>query len=212
MTTHVILCYGDSNTWGFDPRTKKRYAPQTRWTGILQERLGSGYRIVEEGLNSRTTVLEDPLLTGRNGREYLIPCLASQAPIDLVILMLGTNDFKRRFGMSAKDVSLGIASLMSVIGQSGSGGAGGSPPVLLLSPPTIGPLSEYAEFFEGAESRSKLLGGHCRRVADEFGCAYLDLAEFVSASEIDGVHLDPSAHITLAQAVAAEVSRILPAV
>ena len=98
----TIMCYGDSNTWGCiplaGPQPPRRYGPAQRWPGVLRRELGDGYWIVEEGLNGRTTVWDDPLEPFRSGKELLAPCLMTHEPIDLVIVMLGTNDLKRRFG------------------------------------------------------------------------------------------------------------------
>ena len=96
-----VLVYGDSNSWGFEPGSGKRYGEEVRWTGVLAENLGSDTRVIEEGLNGRTTVFDDPLEPGRNGKTYLGPCLQSHHPLDLVILMLGTNDLKHRSGLKA---------------------------------------------------------------------------------------------------------------
>src|SRR4030095_16419851 len=103
----TIMCYGDSNTWGCIPLTgpepPRRYGPAQRWPGVLRRELGDGYWIVEEGLNGRTTVWDDPLGPFRSGKELLAPCLMTHEPIDLVVVMLGTNDLKRRFGVGARD-------------------------------------------------------------------------------------------------------------
>ena len=93
-----ILCFGDSNTWGQRPDAKARFLPNERWTGQLQQLLGDNFDIIEEGLNSRTTNLEFSRKPGRNGLEYFRPCLESHNPLDLIIIMLGTNDFKVEFG------------------------------------------------------------------------------------------------------------------
>jgi lysophospholipase L1-like esterase len=97
----TILCYGDSNTWGCIPLTgpqpPRRYGPARRWPGVLRRELGDGYWIVEEGLNGRTTVWDDPLEPFRSGKELLVPCLMTHEPIDLVIVMLGTNDLRSRY-------------------------------------------------------------------------------------------------------------------
>ena len=89
-----ILCYGDSNTWGYIPVKCERYPFDVRWTGVLQQELGAEYRIIEEGLNARTTAYEDPWSYWRNGKDYLPACLISQKPLDLLIISLGTNDLK----------------------------------------------------------------------------------------------------------------------
>ena len=90
--TKVVVCYGDSNTWGADPAGTGRFAPDVRWTGVLQAELGSGYKIIEEGLNGRTTNIEDTIEEDRNGRRQLPPTIESHRPFDLMIIMLGTND------------------------------------------------------------------------------------------------------------------------
>jgi lysophospholipase L1-like esterase len=206
-----ILCFGDSNTWGYVPGTGQRYARHVRWPGILQAALGPGFHVIEEGLNSRTTVFDDPTrVPGRNGLAYLGPCLHSHAPLDLVVLMLGSNDLKHRFGLSAFDVGLNIAVLLAAIQQSGSGVGGKAPPVLLLSPPAVGPLSALAEMFAGAEEKSRQLARHYRAAAEQAGCRFLDAAEVVMASPIDGVHWDAAGHAALGTRVAQVVRDMLP--
>jgi len=100
-----VLCYGDSNTWGYDPATRRRFAPDFRWTGVLANRLGPDHLVIEEGLNGRTTRWDDPIEPGRNGLALLRPCLDTHEPLDLVIVMLGTNDLKRRFNVTASDIA-----------------------------------------------------------------------------------------------------------
>ncbi|MBQ9959278.1 MAG: acylhydrolase, partial [Oscillospiraceae bacterium] len=96
-----ILCYGDSNTWGYIGGVGERFGRDVRWTGRLQTLLGSDYTVIEEGLNSRTTVWDDPVEMHKNGYTYLMPCLQTHRPLDLVIIMLGTNDLERRFHVPA---------------------------------------------------------------------------------------------------------------
>ena len=102
----TILCYGDSNTWGYDPVSQDRYPPTQRWVSVLARELGPEYQVIAEGLNGRTTVWPDPVEgEHKNGKAYLLPCLESHHPLDLVVLMLGTNDLKHRFGLSAWDIA-----------------------------------------------------------------------------------------------------------
>jgi lysophospholipase L1-like esterase len=96
----VIVAYGDSNTWGYDPATGTRIPPGLRWTGVMQSELGSSFKVIEEGLNGRTTVIDDPIEPYRSGIAYLPPCLLSHAPLDLIIISLGCNDLKHRFSLS----------------------------------------------------------------------------------------------------------------
>ena len=88
----TILCFGDSNTWGYNPENGQRFGPEERWTGILRNSLGEDYRVIEEGLNGRTTLWDDPIAGFKNGLDYLMPCLESHMPFDLITIMLGTND------------------------------------------------------------------------------------------------------------------------
>lgn len=116
----TIVCYGDSNTWGYDPVTMDRLPITQRWTGVLAQELGAGYRVIEEGLNGRTTVWDDPIEGYKNGKEYLIPCLETHRPIDLITILLGTNDLKMRFSVSAyfDNVRLGERFPLALIGES----------------------------------------------------------------------------------------------
>jgi lysophospholipase L1-like esterase len=207
----AILCFGDSNTWGYTPGTAKRYPRERRWPGVLQAALGSAFHVIEEGLNSRTTVLDDPTRApGRNGLPYLRPCLDSHAPLDLVVLLLGSNDLKHRFGLSAFDVALNVSALIGIIQQSGSGPGGAAPPILLVSPAHIGPLSGFADLFAGAVEKSRDLARHYRAVADQAGCRFFDAAEVVTASAVDGLHWEAAGHAALGQRLAQVIRQIFP--
>ena len=205
-----ILCFGDSNTYGHDPLTRQRLDRDTRWPGALRNALGDGYEIIEEGLGGRTTVWDDPIEGYKNGRNYLIPCLASHAPLDLVVIMLGTNDLKARFGLTAFDIAEGARLLVGVAQTSGAGLNGRAPKVLLLAPPPITTLSDYAEMFEGATEKSRRFAAHFARVARESGCAFLDAGSVIVSSPLDGIHFEAGEHVKLGQAVAAKVLAIIP--
>ncbi len=205
----TILCYGDSNTWGYDPARQDRFPIDLRWTGVLARELGAEYRVLEEGLNGRTTVWDDPIEGYKNGREYLIPCLESHRPLDLVILMLGTNDLKQRFSVSAYDIAASAGVLIDVIQKSGAGQNFGPPPIFLLAPPVMGQLSAYAEMF-GPEARGKSakFGEYYRRVAEQYHCHFLDTAQVIVSSDLDGIHFEASQHHKLGLAVANCVKQI----
>lgn len=205
----TILCYGDSNTWGYDPATKDRFAPDVRWTGVLQQNLGPDYRVIEEGLNGRTTVWDDPIEGYKNGKAYLPPCLASHRPLDLVVLMLGTNDLKQRFSVPAADIAKGVGVLVDLILQSGSGYAGEPPQVLLLAPPSLSTLTEFAEMFSGAEAKAARFGELYAQIAAERGCAFLDTGRVIVSSPLDGIHFEATEHAKLGRAVAARVQTLL---
>jgi lysophospholipase L1-like esterase len=204
-----ILCYGDSNTWGFDPVTKDRFDADTRWTRVLGKVLGHGYEIIEEGLNGRTTVWDDPFEGGKNGRTYLKPCLETHCPLDLVILMLGTNDLKKWFSLSAYDIAQGAGVLVSLVQGSKAGISGMAPSVLLIAPPPTTTLSEYSEMFDAAESKSRQFAEQYRRVAKELCCAFWDISTTVVSSPTDGIHLEAGEHDKLGKAVAVKVKELI---
>ncbi len=201
-----ILCYGDSNTYGFDPLTGLRYPQDVRWTGRLRKLLGEEYNIIEEGCNGRTTIYEDPVDGWKTGLHYLKPCLNSHKPVDLVILMLGSNDLKKVYHVSAADIATGAARLVEEIIAFAEYKLKKMPQILLVSPPEIGPgIEESAfgwEFDETAITRSKEFPKLYRQVADQYGCLFLDAARVVRSSEADSLHLMPDAHAALAEAFA----------
>jgi len=204
-----ILCFGDSNTWGYDPVTNGRFDAETRWPRVLSQTLGPDHEVIEEGLGGRTTVWDDPLEGYRNGREYLIPCLESHRPLDLVIILLGTNDLKKQFSLSAYDIAQGVGVLVRVVQGSQSGPAGTGPPVLLLVPPPTAALTEYAEMFEDAGRKSQKFSEHYGKVAEELGCAYLDTSVVIVSSPLDGIHFEGGEHRKLGKAVAAKVKELI---
>jgi lysophospholipase L1-like esterase len=205
----AILCYGDSNTWGFEPVTKNRYSRAERWTGILRQELGPDYEVIEEGLNGRTTVWDDPIEGYKNGKEQLIPILTSHKPIDLVTIMLGTNDLKRRFGLGAYDIAEGAGTLVEIVQKSDCGPETQAPKVLLMTPPPLAKLTEYAEMFEGADAKSRQFSQQYQRAAQERGCEFLDTSKIIVSSDLDGIHLDVAEHRKLGLAVAARIREIL---
>lgn len=206
----TILCYGDSNTWGSDPETGERFPEDVRWPGVLRQVLGDKYRVIEEGLSGRTTVRDDPIEGDhKNGRTYLVACLESHKPVDLVTLMLGTNDLKERFGASASDIAQGAASLADMILRSGCGPGGGAPVVVLISPPAVGALTDMAQMFEGAREKSRQFPEYYGRFAEQYGCEFFDASGVIVSSDTDGIHLDTGEHRKLGEAVAALVEEIL---
>ena len=209
MAVKTILCYGDSNTWGFEPGTRRRLGPEVRWTGVARREMGEGYRVIEEGLSGRTTVWEDPLSPGRDGKAYLPPCLESHRPLDLVTIMLGTNDLKRRFGPSASAIAEGAVLLADMARASRVGPGDTAPSVLLMVPPPVARLSEMAEMFAGAEEKSRALAYHFRWLAEWHGHELLDTGETIVSSDLDGIHVEAGEHAKLGRAVASRVRALL---
>ena len=205
----TILCYGDSNTWGADPRTNARYARDVRWTGVLRNALGDGYLIIEAGQNGRTTVWDDPIERHKNGAKHLPVCLETHYPLDLVIIMLGTNDLKKRFSLLPGDIARGAGVLVDIVQKSAFGPDGGPPQVLLIAPPPLAKLSPATYMFEGGVKKSRKMGDWFRQVAEEYGCHFLDAGQVVVSSKVDGVHLDPEEHEKLGKALADLVRDIM---
>jgi lysophospholipase L1-like esterase len=204
-----ILCYGDSNTWGYDPISKGRFADHIRWSGVLSGILGNGYTVIEEGLGGRTTVWEDPIEGYKSGVKYLIPCLQSHSPLDLVIIMLGTNDLKKRFSLSAYDIAQGAGVLVQTVLQSQAGPADTAPEILLLCPPKATKLTDFAQLFEGAEAKSAKFPEEFARVARELKCPLLDTTAVVVTSQADGIHIEAGQHQRLGEAVAQKVKELI---
>lgn len=198
-----VLCYGDSNTWGYIPGSGARFPASRRWPGVVQARLGASFRIIEAGLNGRTTNRDDPRDPGKNGLSDLLPTLRAHAPVDLVILMLGTNDLKRHLGASALDVARGVQQLVEVIRHSDAGHDSAAPRVMIVAPPGVGPVSQRrSPEFRGATQKSLHLPRHLARVAKQHDCLYLDAGRLVRPSPADSVHLGAFAHQRLAAAIA----------
>lgn len=205
----TVLAYGDSNTWGAAtvPRPDGRYGPDERWPGVMQAALGSQWHVIEEGLPGRTTVHSDPIEGAHmNGRDYLMPCLRSHRPLDVVAIMLGTNDLKARFGVPAQDIAAGVANLVKVVRQAEAGRDNGIPKILVIAPPPMldhtGERPDFSVMLAGGYEKSLLFGTVYAAMAKENGVAFLDAGALIRSSAFDGLHLDPDAQITLGRAVA----------
>lgn len=205
-----VLCYGDSNTWGYNPvEAGRRHKYEDRWTTILQKNLGDDYLIIPEGLNGRTTVWDDPVKGFVNGKKYLRPCLESHKPIDLVIIMLGTNDLKARLNLPAVDIAAGAGVLADIVLNSKSGPDDKSPGVLILIPPEVRKLSNFKDIFGDCKKTSKQLPGVFKEMADEKGIPYINIGNFVRFSDADGIHYEADQLPILAGVVTTKVKEIL---
>lgn len=207
MTSRTLLCYGDSNTHGTKPLALpgvlERFGSADRWPGVLRETLGPGWSVLEEGLPGRTTVHDDPI-DGRhkNGLAYLRPCLESHLPIDIVVLMLGTNDLKTRFSVTPADIANSAGVLLETLVACRAGPGGATPHVLLMSPVPIEETGFLGEIFAGGAKKSRLLAPLYERIAVKYGSAFLDAGEFASVSPTDGIHYEAQQHHRLGKAVA----------
>jgi lysophospholipase L1-like esterase len=188
-----------------------RLPPSDRWPGVLARILGDRVHVLEEGLPGRTTVLDDPLVPHRNGAALLVPTLLTHAPVDVLVIALGVNDFKHRFGSRAYDVACGVATLVRIARTTDCGPSAGLPPsIVVVAPPPIRPTGVFVEMFAEAEE-SQLLGTRCQEVATSLSCGFVDAGGHVSVSDVDGIHLDGAAHAILGAAIATVVSDALSA-
>lgn len=199
-----ILCYGDSNTWGYISGSNHlRYGNDKRWTKVLANLLGNNFEIIEEGLNSRTLISNDlrPGKEGKNGYEYLIPCLDTHDPIDLVILMLGTNELKNTYNKSAKEIGELLEEyFVKTILNRKSQFKESYPKLLIVTPPVINEYTEYCKKdnkYLGATEKSKQLNTIYENLAKKYNCYFLNNDGLDVG--IDGVHLTEESHKKLAE-------------
>ena len=211
---HHILIYSDSLTWGIIPNTRKRLPFEERWPGVLENKLntaGQRVRVIEDCLNGRRTVWEDPFKPGRNGLQGLAQRMEIHSPLSLVILMLGTNDFQFAHPQNdAWSAAQGVATLVNEIRKAPIEPGMGVPPILMVCPPKMrAPQGSLAAKFRGAEQRSAGLAQAYRQVAADLGCHCFDAETVTSASKVDGVHLDSDQHLKLGTALTDVVGKIL---
>lgn len=216
MKKHIV-CFGDSNTHGYcrDPYDcadgGDRFNEEERYPRLLQEMLGDGYLILEEGLSGRTSVFDDPLNEGLSGISVITPVLMSHEPVDLLIIMLGTNDTKERFGCNAGCISEGMARLIKKAKSTECWGKGG-PKILYVCPPPILPVMEQSgcadHMGKGCIEKSVQLASKMEPLCAELGVGFLNACgcEF---NGIDGMHLTKKGHAQLAALLAAEIRKYL---
>jgi lysophospholipase L1-like esterase len=202
-----VLCYGDSNTWGAATvaRPDDRYAPDERWPGVLRAALGTDWLVLEEGLGGRTTVSDDPVEFNpdKNGARFLPVAMHTHKPLDVVAIMLGTNDLKARFNKSAWEIAQGVGVLLDLVKAAGVGRNGGTPEIVVICPPLVlDRLPLHADLFVGAPAKSRDMAKQYKAVADERGVRFFDAGSVAKSSVVDGFHLDPDAHLAIGKAVA----------
>ena len=205
----TILCYGDSNTWGFDPRTTGRYDHKIRWPMAMERILNESsqaddpaFWVVEEGQNGRTSCREDPVEGDRNGLRQLLPILESHKPLDVVAVMLGTNDLKPRFSPMPYDIARGAQRVVMAVQESKTGPDGSAPKVIMICPPPTVESPVFAHIFGNSVELSKKLSPLYRQLAKECGAIFLDAGTIVKTSPADGIHFDPEGQLALARAIA----------
>ncbi len=206
MKKHIV-CYGDSNTHGYCAVTGGRFDEEERWTCLLKKYLGDDFLVLEEGLSGRTTCFEDPVHEGLSGLNHLHSCLMTHEPVDLLIIMLGTNDTKERFGVSAASIALGLKRLIAKA-KSTECWRDGIPNILVVTPQNIG--REYsrtpcaATMGRGCAEKSEGLAKEYEAIAQSMGCHYLDANALLTAgpNDIDFMHLTEEGHGQLAAGLA----------
>jgi lysophospholipase L1-like esterase len=209
----TILFYGDSNTWGYDGETGNRFPYEQRWTTIATNKLGGDYQVIVEGLNGRTTVFDEPFYPYRNGRFAYTMLLDTHHPIDLLVIMLGTNDTKEFLHNRPETISWGIRCLVELSRGGEFGPANGDPKVLILAPPAVQPGNPAkASFdireFDGAPSWSGKLAEQYKRMADENNCYFLDTAPVIKLSPTDGVHINAESLKPMGEWIAGEIRKL----
>ncbi len=211
-----VICFGDSNTWGYIPVTGQRYDETIRWPARLQEKLGyKDYTVVEEGLTGRTTVFDDPFDPELNGLKTMPAILRSAAPIDMLVFMLGTNDFQSNIPAGNPISTARAVQYMLEIARSlGVDRPGEKMKILLISPVEI--TEDRLTFKENdvtdqtSINNSRELGKHLRIVADQLGVEFIDAAKYIKPGKVDGVHLDEAGHAKMAELVYEMVHTMLP--
>lgn len=200
----TIVCYGDSNTWGRVPKAG-RYPRSIRWTGVLQKLLGDSYELVSEGVSGRTFAVVDPENPWRCGISHLKSILRNNLPIDLVVIMLGTNDVKDKFNLEVEDIAKHLQQTIDLIRTEEVKN------ILVVCPPDIVvPESGIPDprYIKGA-NKMKKLPEVLKKVAEKNDCNFVDAGQYIVSSKIDGFHLEPKAHKKLAETLKEEILRML---
>ncbi|MEM7443064.1 MAG: GDSL-type esterase/lipase family protein [Pseudomonadota bacterium] len=212
----TVVCFGDSITWGFDPSEGAnfvRFGFAERWTRRLQTELGNGYHVIEEGLSGRTAVFDDPVLGGMSGLADLPNTLKTHMPVDLLVIMLGSNDLKRRFAITADEIARALGRVVEAAATSTCGPEGKAPKILVLVPPNVGEIEKtfIGTWFDGdtARTASRQLSETYPPIAAAFGAECFDMSKIVGPGKIDGLHLDADQLEPFAMALAPVVRRLL---
>ncbi|MBQ0746580.1 MAG: SGNH/GDSL hydrolase family protein [Marinobacter sp.] len=211
---HQILVYADSLSWGIIPDTRERFDFNQRWPGVMELELSESdkpVRVIEDCLNGRRTVWDDPFKPGRNGLIGLEQRIEINSPLSLVVVFLGTNDFQSMHHRNAWESAQGVGAIITAIRRARIEPVMPIPEILIVAPPKIQKAKgAIAPKFEGAELKAVGLNEAIRRVADDENCHFFDAGTVTKTSRIDGVHLDKDQHRVLGKAIAEFVRSILP--
>jgi lysophospholipase L1-like esterase len=212
LPMHQILVYADSLSWGIIPDTRSRFRFDQRWPGVVElelQKAGVFVRVIEDCLNGRRTVWNDPFKPGRNGLEGLEQRIEINSPLSLVVVLLGTNDFQSMHNFNAWQSSQGLAAIVASIRRAPIEPGMPVPPILLVAPPQMQKAKgNIAPKFQGAETKAVGLASAMKIVAKELGCHFFDAGVVTTTSRVDGVHLDEDQHLTLGKALAEEIKTL----
>jgi lysophospholipase L1-like esterase len=200
----TIVCYGDSNTWGRVPEGE-RYPRSVRWVGALQNLLGDNYEVINEGLNGRTFVAEDPTALYKTGITHLRSMIKTSLPIDLMIVMLGTNDVKVQYNLTAEKIAKDLETTIKLIKEYEI------KKILVLCPPAIVDRKDgiIDERYVNRKSVTEELAANYQRIAEKEGCSFLDAGKYITCSVVDGFHFEPEAHKKLAEVLSEEIKKTI---
>jgi len=208
-----ILVYADSLSWGIIPLTRKRLPFHQRWPGVVENQLNARdchVRVIEDCLNGRRTVWEDPFRPGRNGYQGLAQRIEMNSPLALVVLMLGTNDFQSMHQYNVWHSAQGIATLINTIRQAPVEPGMPVPPILVVAPPPLEtPKGPIAPKFAGADVKSLGLAQAYQQICEALDCEFMDAGRVTGSSKVDGVHLDADQHQVLGAAIADNIEKVL---
>lgn len=203
-----ILCFGDSNTYGYIPDGSGRYDEDVRWTGIISRSLGEDYIVLEEGLCGRTTIFEDDVRVGLKGLDSVESIIKKHNPVDLFIIMLGTNDCKSKYNATPDIITGGLEKVINKALEASSNEV----KVLVVSPillgEGVGSKDFDPEFSENSEKVCANLAAKYKTMAAGNNFYYLDASKLAAASPIDREHLDASGHRSLAEGILHRINEI----
>ena len=191
-----VLCYGDSNTFGFNPKDNSRYDENTRWTSVLQNLLGTDYEVINEGMCNRTGFVDNPDGFLFSGAKHFPKFISKYENIDILILWLGTNDLMFQYHVDFETVENGLKNLIE-LAQTKSKRIIIVPPVTLDETILKGYFSD--RFDETSIKKSKEIILAYKKLAETYHCEYFDVNEFVKPSDIDGLHYDETSHKIIAK-------------
>jgi lysophospholipase L1-like esterase len=205
-----ILCYGDSNTFGFDAESGDRFPEDVRWPAVMAARLGGGVTVIEEGFNGRTIHDWAPSGNPLNGTSYLLPCIERHNPLDLIIFYLGINDLFLPGGMTVRRICRALENLILTARGLSKNENGLTARILIIAPPPVNPEMRGASYYGAEIAESRRFAGEYRKVSEVNNCSFIDAGSVVEPITLDGVHLDSVRHRRLGAHVAAFVKALGP--